>query len=227
MSRSELTTAAANILVINRPAAQDVMVLQERWLLHPLDAEAVFFVPKTSSCQADQHYIRLSLLWPEVIKNRVRMVDATFFIRDGALAIISHEVSPTLQPKLETWSAAGGSTQSSATELLVELLLSIAYQQSTLPISTNRANRQSLADAIGALPAALSARGPLTDALSVRFRFLLHLVKYPLESPVVTSRPADPAISAEPVISELGPVVRGYALLSAAVIVLVIIVTSR
>jgi hypothetical protein len=226
MARRELATAAADLLIIDRPSARDLEAVDQRFHPHPLDLDALFYVPLKSSSQTYGQYFRLTIAWPELTGSRLQMVDATFIVRSDALAIISHHPSPVLAAVMNVWQHQGHDDQRAPLELLVDSLSVIARSIESAAASTtvDPVLMTSLTTALQALPNAAGALGlGFSEHLEQRLAMIQHRIKYAGESMVTAKRALAPMAAA----GRLGRLIRGYALASAGLILLVVATVLR
>ena len=224
MAKSELTTAAVDILVINRPSAKELAEFQAQWNLHPLDVEEIFSWPASSSTQGQLSYVRLSLVWPEVSGKKYQLSDMVLFVGRHKLAIVTHDPSPLVAAQIKDWQAKQQELQSSATDMAIDLLHAIAKQFEPLSSANVRPMLENFADALADWPAALETATLLSPQAAERIRLLNHVITYPL------SRPAEPATQTAGVAANgghLSRLVGGYALASVAIAILAIYAIKR
>lgn len=227
MSRRELATAAADLLIINRPSARDLGLVEQRFHLHPLDLDALFSVPQKSSSQSYAGYFRLTVTWPELSGGHVQLADAVFYIQDDALAVVSHHQSPVLSAVMGVWLSQGKTDQRSPLELLVDSLAIIArsIESAVTTTAVDQNLLTSLTSALQDVPAAMAALDiQLRPELQQRLAMIQHRLKYAGETLVTGKRALQPTQAPT---RRLGHVVRGYALASASLIVLVIVAVTR
>lgn len=218
MARRELVTAAAELLIVNRPSASDLEQIQARWRLHPHDLEALFGAPEKSEVTNYRQYARLSLVWPERNGRRLQLFDLTMLISQSALAVVSHHPSPAASRIFSTWETDSAADQRSTDELLTELLTAVAEATEKTTIEPN----PEIVGAIRQLPAALKNSGlDINQDFVQRLALVSHRLAYR------QSQPAWPAPTESPGRPlPLHRLARAYALASIGVVVLVVIVIA-
>lgn len=122
MSVREVQTAAARVLHVDRLSDTAIQELKSRFRYHPLDLEALFSVAVEPSFSTYGNYGFLTLLWPDATTGDV--VELRFFVDGQQLTVVGDTNQKDVADFITTLHDQLGSaaSQASAPELIHQLL---------------------------------------------------------------------------------------------------------
>lgn len=222
MSVREVQTAAARVLHADRADDKAIQELKSRFHYHPLDIEALFTVPVESNFSTYGDYALVTWLWPDAKTNDVQ--DLRFFVDTKQLTIIGdtsqHEVADFVTELHNHLGTA--ESQLSAPELVHELLQRLRRPWAEHHFGLSPVAQHHL---IGDAQVLRQLGRWLQAIQSPAVVPQLVIDAHALDS--LAERPAPaPTISQPSTIQAVPAVLRGYAVASAVMVIVVIVTLS-